>query len=157
MTTETGYLLDTNVVVALTRSNQLGQYIDASYQLSVGLHRSVISVVTTGELYSLAKYLGWGQTKRQTLDEILRELVWIDINHPDLLSVYGEIDASCTKGGCKMGKNDVWIAATAQVTGMTLLTTDKDFDYAHSHTMLKRIWIDPASKNGGDNSKGNHD
>ncbi|MEX0654152.1 MAG: type II toxin-antitoxin system VapC family toxin [Phycisphaeraceae bacterium] len=150
MPTETGYLLDTNIVVALTRNNRLGQLIDTSYQLSAGLHRCVISVVTSGELYSLTKYLGWGQKKRQTLDEILDELVWIDVNHSDVLRVYGEIDADCTAGGCKMGKNDVWIAATAQVTGMTLLTTDKDFDYAHSQDMLKRIWIDPNSQINGD-------
>jgi tRNA(fMet)-specific endonuclease VapC len=74
-----------------------------------------------------------------------------------LLRTYGEIDADCTKGGCNMGKNDAWIAATARVTGMTLLTTDKDFDYAHSRSMLKRVWIDPESKTGNDNSRGNHD
>jgi tRNA(fMet)-specific endonuclease VapC len=28
-----------------------------------------------------------------------------------------------------MGKNDIWIAATARVLGATLLTTDKDFNH----------------------------
>jgi predicted nucleic acid-binding protein len=28
-----------------------------------------------------------------------------------------------------MGKNDIWIAATVNVTGATLLTTDQDFDH----------------------------
>ena len=28
-----------------------------------------------------------------------------------------------------MGKNDVWIAATAHVNGAILLTTDNDFDH----------------------------
>ena len=28
-----------------------------------------------------------------------------------------------------MGKNDIWIAATAHVTQATLLTTDKDFNH----------------------------
>lgn len=154
MPTETGYLLDTNIVIALIRNKQLGQYIDATYQLSTGLHRSVISVVTVGEMYSMAARLGWGQKKLEPLSNILDELVWIDINHPDLLRSYGEIDADCTKAGCNLGKNDAWIAATAQATGMTLLTTDKDFDYAHSQSMLKRIWIDPKSKTGNDNSGG---
>ncbi|MCC5828518.1 MAG: type II toxin-antitoxin system VapC family toxin [Phycisphaeraceae bacterium] len=153
MPTEAGYLLDTNIVIALIRNRQLGQFIDTSYQLSTGLHRCVISVVTVGELYSLVRYLGWGQKKRETLTEILNELVWTDINHPDLLRAYGELDADCTKGGCNMGKNDAWIAATAQVTGMTVLTTDKDFDYAHSQGMLKRIWIDPKSQLGDEESK----
>ena len=28
-----------------------------------------------------------------------------------------------------MGKNDIWIAATASVFKLTLVTTDKDFDH----------------------------
>ena len=157
MASQTGYLLDTNIVVALTRDKQLGKHIDASYQLSAGLHRCVISIVTAGELYSLARYLGWGQKKRESLDEILEKLVWIDINHPDLLRAYGEIDADCTKGGCRMSKNDAWIAATAQVTGLTLLTTDKDFDFAHGQSLLKRTWIDPKLQSADGESGANHD
>lgn len=30
-----------------------------------------------------------------------------------------------------MGKNDLWIAATASVTHATLLTTDQDFRHLH--------------------------
>jgi len=44
-----------------------------------------------------------------------------------------------------MGENDIWIAATAKVTGAVLLTTDKDFDHLHGK-YLTRIWIDPKSK-----------
>jgi len=42
-----------------------------------------------------------------------------------------------------MGKNDLWIAATAHVTGATLLTTDKDFDHLDPQ-FLVRVWINPA-------------
>ena len=42
-----------------------------------------------------------------------------------------------------MGKNDIWIAATAAVTGARLLTTDKDFDH-FSGVYLERDWLDPA-------------
>jgi len=41
-----------------------------------------------------------------------------------------------------MGKNDVRIAATARVSGATLLTTDLDFDHLQG-TCIDRIWIDP--------------
>ncbi len=43
-----------------------------------------------------------------------------------------------------MGKNDVWIAATASVVEAVLLTTDADFDHLDPR-FLKRIWLDPAS------------
>lgn len=32
-----------------------------------------------------------------------------------------------------MGKNDLWIAATAFLLDIPLLTTDKDFDHLHPH------------------------
>lgn len=44
-----------------------------------------------------------------------------------------------------MGKNDVWIAATARITGTTLLTTDKDFDPLQG-VWLDREWVDPRRK-----------
>ena len=47
-------------------------------------------------------------------------------------------------GGVPMGKNDVWIAATAHVTGARLLTTDRDFDHLDP-TFLGRDWVDPAA------------
>lgn len=55
-----------------------------------------------------------------------------------MLDVYAEIDAYSQgkhldkKHGLSsrnMGKNDLWIAATALVTNSTLITTDKDFDH----------------------------
>ncbi len=32
-----------------------------------------------------------------------------------------------------MGKNDLWIAATAFLFGLPLVTTDHDFDHLHPH------------------------
>ncbi len=43
--------------------------------------------------------------------------------------------------GRPMGKNDLWIAATAKVSGLTLLTTDADFDHLHP-AHLNRIRVD---------------
>ncbi len=44
-----------------------------------------------------------------------------------------------------LSKNDLWIAATAKAMGLTLLTTDRDFDPLHP-TLITRTWIDPASQ-----------
>ena len=32
-----------------------------------------------------------------------------------------------------MGKNDLWIASTAFLFGLPLVTTDHDFDHLHPH------------------------
>jgi tRNA(fMet)-specific endonuclease VapC len=44
-----------------------------------------------------------------------------------------------------MGRNDVWIAASAAVTGATLMTTDRDFDLLDG-THIQRVWIDPKTR-----------
>jgi predicted nucleic acid-binding protein len=41
-----------------------------------------------------------------------------------------------------MGKNDLWIAATACVTHLPLITTDRDFDHLDA-THLSRYYFDP--------------
>jgi predicted nucleic acid-binding protein len=43
-----------------------------------------------------------------------------------------------------MGKNDVWIAATASVLEGTLITTDTDFDHLQGE-FLDRIYVDPEA------------
>jgi predicted nucleic acid-binding protein len=43
-----------------------------------------------------------------------------------------------------MGKNDLWIAATATVFQATLLTTDKDFNHLHN-VFFKVEYIHPKS------------
>jgi tRNA(fMet)-specific endonuclease VapC len=144
MSGSTGYLLDTNVVIELIRANPLGQFVDEQYGLRAALNRSMICVVTVGEMLSLARQFEWGQTKRDELRLVLDEIVWLDINHPDILDAYAEIDHASRQQGRNLGKNDAWIAATAKVTGATLLTTDRDFDHLQgSH--LDRIWIDPET------------
>ena len=35
-----------------------------------------------------------------------------------------------------MGKNDLWIAATAHASGAVLVTTDQDFEHLHG------VWLD---------------
>jgi tRNA(fMet)-specific endonuclease VapC len=142
MPTVIGYLLDTNILLELARGNPRGQAIDARFALSSSLSSSMISVVTVGEMLALSRKVGWGQSKIGALRKMLDELVWIDINRQEILEAYAEIDHVSESIGICMGKNDVWIAATAKATGATLITTDPDFNHLHG-THITRIWFDP--------------
>lgn len=145
------HLLDTNVLVAFLRAGALGQYIDETYRPRQAKFKPIISVVTAGELRSLARQLRWGPTKAAEIDKLVDNLVVEDINTPEILTAYAEIDHASLACGRLMGKNDVWIAATAKVSGAVLLTTDKDFDHLAATSPLARpeipvirlIWIDP--------------
>jgi predicted nucleic acid-binding protein len=127
------------------RGKALGQFIDQSFQLRPYLSKCVMSVVTAGEMESLARKFAWGDAKKGALKTLLEELPWIDVNDLGILDAYGRIDHASSQTGRPMGKNDVWIAATAHVTKLTLLTTDRDFDHLHG-VFLNRTWIDPDTK-----------
>lgn len=58
---------------------------------------------------------------------MLAELVVLDLRHPGVIAKYAEIAAHGVDRGLAIGQNDLWIAATASVTGAWLLTTDRDF------------------------------
>ena len=145
MASTVGYLLDTNILLQLLRGNDLGKQIDSQYGLRSSLNYSMISVVVAGEILALAYKFKWGQKKLDSLQDMLDELVWIDINRREVLSAYAEIDHFSESQGIKMGKNDAWIAATAKASGATLLTTDPDFDHLNG-THITRIWIDPDTR-----------
>lgn len=140
-----GYLLDTNILVALIRGKAFGQYLDATYGLRAGRNAFTLCVVTIGEMYALAGKFQWGAPRRAALDQLLTGFSVIDISDQQILQAYGEIDAFADRSGHPMGKNDIWIAATARVISSTILTSDKDFDHLHG-TWVQREWVDPASK-----------
>ena len=140
-----GYLLDTNIIVALIRRNDLGQFLDARYGLLPPAPPLPVCIVTVGELYALANKFSWGPTKRAALASRLVHFRRVDINDPPILTTYGDIDAWSQAHGHKMGKNDLWIAAASRVRSATILTTDRDFDHLHG-TWVDREWVDPSSK-----------
>lgn len=124
------FLLDTTIVLALVRGNVLAQHIDTTFGLRAAKTRPMISVVTHGEVRVLASRNGWGDKKLNALQNALDNLVTVDVNHPDVLDAYVEIDLTSQvhpNGARNMGKNDLWIAACAKAARATLLTTDKDF------------------------------
>ncbi len=140
------FLLDTNILVALIRGGQLGQYIDTTYQLRGQPYKPLICVVTKGEVLSLARQFGWQAAKLQALAQLLQnDVVVVDIDQTAVIDAYVEIEwvsHNHPVGAYNMGKNDLWIAAATKATGATLLTTDTDFDHLHP-TQLQRIYIAP--------------
>jgi tRNA(fMet)-specific endonuclease VapC len=135
------YLLDTNIVIHLIRDDATWSVIDDKYQLFKRPNRPAISVVTVGELRSFALQRNWGGQKLRNLLRLFDNLLIIDINSPEIINKYAEIDSYSQNrladkpmptSARKMGKNDVWIAATAAVLDIPLLSTDADFQHLHN-------------------------
>lgn len=100
-----------------------------------------LSIVTRAELRVMAYLNNWGEKKAQTLQDILAQCIEIPIATDDIVDAYARIEAyslnkpvpGLPKRGQSdtMGKNDLWVAATASVLHGELLTRDKDFDHLH--------------------------
>src|SRR5438128_236702 len=124
------YLLDTSVVLALIRWQELGKRIDATYGLRQSRERPVICVVSHGELWAIARRLGFGESKQHELVRLLDELVTVELDRA-VIDAYAEVQQllHTQAGGARtLSNNDAWIAAATRAAGATLLTTDADFD-----------------------------
>jgi tRNA(fMet)-specific endonuclease VapC len=132
------FLFDTNVLVIYVR--ELGAFYNVAQKFNpFDVSNQVgVSVVTVGEIKAFALKNNWGQRKKQKLNDLLSKFIIIDLNFADIINRYAEID-TFSQGRLEgrvsnftarnMGKNDVWIAATASVLDATFLTTDSDFDH----------------------------
>ena len=139
------YLLDTSIVLPTIRMGELGRYIEATYALGSVQPVPLISVITEGETRAFMLKRGWGPARVNAVNVLLGRLVILPIPYVGLVDAYAHIDAHCERNGLALGKNDLWIAATAHVTGATLLTSDADFDPLDG-VFLRRLWVDPSSR-----------
>lgn len=137
-------ILDTNILLAYVRQGAVGAWVEAHYALRTVAPVPIISVVAEGKLRSLALQFGWGEAKIQSMEDLLGYFTVIPLPFEGIVAAYARIDDYSRRIGVAMGKNDVWIAATAHVTGARLLTTDGDFDHLDG-VFLSRDWVDPAS------------
>jgi len=141
MTAPPLYLLDTNIVIHYSRGKTVGQQIEADYSLLSTPYRPLICVVTKGEALAFATKRTWGPAKIAAIQHILNQFVTVDINDAQVISAYAKIDAGSQGIGRRMGKNDLRIAAVANVTQASLMTTDNDFDHLDP-TYVKLVHID---------------
>jgi tRNA(fMet)-specific endonuclease VapC len=144
------YLLDTNVLIIYSRSADIARRIERDHQLFDGSNDLAVLVVTIGEVNSLIAQYDYGKRRKKSIQNMLDKVLEIDINIRKILDLYGQIDAY-SQGKLKdkkgnftsrnMGKNDLWIAATASAFDMVLVTTDQDFVHLDGE-FIKLKYID---------------
>ena len=134
-------ILDTNILLAYVRGRELYEKIEAQFSLTTSVTAPFISIVSDGELRALQ--FAWGEARMREVERQLAYCTTIPLPFADVVETYAEIDNYSKRSGVPMGKNDLWIAATAAVTGARLLTTNKDFDHLDG-IYLERDWLDPA-------------
>lgn len=136
-------VIDTCVFIHIVRDTITGKKCLQELEKYDEAANVIASVVTRAELESFITQNSWEKPKIEKLNKILKEITYIDISSTDqlLIDSYTEIDSfskrkikdksgNLLKGSAKkMGKNDLWIAATAYSLDIPLMTTDGDFDH----------------------------
>jgi tRNA(fMet)-specific endonuclease VapC len=120
-------VFDTNLIIEHIRKDQM---LPA---------RAIIPVIVVGELEAFALKSDWGYQKVKFMELLFERFPIVTVIR-DLAIIYARIDAY-SQGKLKgqpmplgltsrnMGKNDIWIAATAMFLDLDLHTTDNDFNH----------------------------
>ncbi|HZL99740.1 MAG TPA: type II toxin-antitoxin system VapC family toxin [Planctomycetota bacterium] len=137
-------LLDTGIVIGLTRNDAVGRSVTARYSLTADREPPLICAVSLGEAIALAARYNWGDEKRDRLIELFRRLPVVNIESGPVVNEYALLANHVRERGTPIGQNDLWIAAAASATRSVLVTTDNDFDRLPDGRPLRQ-WVDPKS------------
>lgn len=99
--------------------------------------QTIIPIVVVGELEAFSLKADWGAQKINFMRHLIDRYPIADIESaiiPDYAQIdafsQGKLQTAPLKSSARnMGKNDIWIAATALYLDMELHTTDNDFDH----------------------------
>jgi len=147
-------VLDTCIVLNMLRKNEYGKRCILAIEQFSDNPSFIVSTVTKGELEAIKVQQKWGEPRCKALINFLENVTYVDIYNQDmdLINAYAKIDAYSkrkatdkngnllTGSAKKMGKNDLWIGATAYSLDIPLLTTDGDFDHLNE-TLLNVIKV----------------
>ena len=148
------FVFDTNILLHYIRESSVMVEVEQRFDPLGQGNESWISAVVVGEIRSIALQNRWGNKRTSKLDVFLSRFLISDININDIILRYAEIDAfsqglhptiSAAFSARNMGKNDLWIAATASILGATLLTTDVDFNHLNGIFLEVENVVLPAS------------
>lgn len=134
------FLLDTNILIHIVRNSFVWEYVRKKYFSKGFKNHAYISAVSIGELKVFAVRNRWGREKVKRLLQLLKTVHALKILDDEVQSAYVNIDTFSQNkhkslnlpqqfSSKNMGKNDIWIAATAMVEGIPLLSTDRDFEH----------------------------
>jgi tRNA(fMet)-specific endonuclease VapC len=87
------FILDTGIVLGYATAAGYAEYVEKKFELFKPPRIPMMSVVSKGEIYSLAIQRRWGEKKLRVLEELLRKLPVVDINDEHIIQRYSEIDA----------------------------------------------------------------
>ena len=113
----TAVIVDTDVVSMIFKRDTRAAW----YEPHLVGKLLAISFMTRAELSLWPRSAGWGEQKIATLERFLRDSVVLPYDE-DLCELWAEIKFSCQRKGREVSHSDAWIAATALLYDLPLVT-----------------------------------
>lgn len=148
------YILDTNILIHKIRDSFVWHHIRKEYFSKGTKNNAFASVVSIGEIRSFGRRNNWGDKKMAELKSLFLQIKPIYLKGEEIQAAYAEIDTYSQNkhksrtlppkySARNMGKNDLWIAATAHAMKYDLISTDADFQHLDG-IFFNFIYIDIA-------------
>jgi predicted nucleic acid-binding protein len=116
----TAVVVDTCVVSFLLRRDTRAEL----YRPHLRVDTKVISFMTLAELYRWSVEGDWGEQRRTELEDDLRNYVVYDANR-ELCRKWAETTDQARRNGHPIADNDAWIAATALLYDLPLVSNNR--------------------------------
>lgn len=143
------YLFDTNILILIARNKSNHKVIEIMNPDNKIVY---VSNANIAEIESISFQNKWGGGKVKRLKQFIENVRIIEMSDM-FIQTYIQIDAFSQKkhpeiiqypqeSPRNMGKHHLWIAATAPLLGLELVTTDQDFKHL-DNTFLNLRLINP--------------
>jgi predicted nucleic acid-binding protein len=119
----TAVVVDTDVVSYLFKSHPIAH----QYLPDLKDRTPMISFMTLAELERWALDARWGESRRTRLRQYLDQFAVLPYNR-DLCTKWAEVTVAAQASGRRIDCADAWIAATALLSGVPLITHNRN-DY----------------------------
>jgi predicted nucleic acid-binding protein len=113
-------VVDTDVISFIFKGHTIG----SRYEADLSGRVCLISFMTVAELARWAIERNWSPQRTAWLHTYLRRFTVVD-SSPDLCEKWGEAMVSAIRAGRRIEPSDAWIAATALLFGVPLLTHNR--------------------------------
>jgi len=128
-------LLDTNIVSFLIKGDSRAR----SYKPLLQNNRLALSFMTVAEMYQWAAVRNWGELRVAQLEAYLKSYLILPYDIA-LCRMWGQIRAYCKSAGRSISPQDAWVAATARVHNLPLVTHNpKDFEIVEGLELITSV------------------
>lgn len=132
MSTNGSFLLDTDIVIGLLEKDP-----GVIRHLTSSAKEIVVPSIVIGELCYGARKSGRVEANLARVDDFARKSIVLRCDHRTAQQ-YGIVKELLRRKGRPIPENDIWIAATALLHGLPLVTRDTHF--AHVDGLVVEVW-----------------